>query len=308
MSAKVHGKLEYMADVDAHGEYRIRTPQELIAALDAEVSRNLTSKGVCEVLAYGWLDHDTPDPEYLGLAIWQTSAPFEPDWSALLSGGIVEYEPTALDEALTRAGEDFIGTMNFAHRSIGMALCRASNTDLASLDGVDAFWYEYTTSIQWLNIAADRLRQFFKAAFPSTGKKKKGQRKTRSYSSYSAPFRETDPVDEHDKKLMSSLLPLVNNLQNHQEERDRIVHEMATSAAKRAIDTLRRQREHARTGKPIQIPDLTFEQLRASAMVNPMHEAISAAVQDIQSWYERLIHASNIVFELEHTSRTNRRR
>lgn len=300
----IREKLEYMFDADLPGEPP-RTLRELLAALDRALSLNLTSNGVDDVLAYGWSDHDTVDPEYIGLALWQTSPPFEPDWSALLSGGIVAYEPTVADEALTRTAEDFIGTMSFAQRSIGMALCRATDTDPGDLAAVEAFWYEYTTSIQWLNIAADRLRQFFKAALPTAGKKKKGLRRDRSYS---APFKEVRPVDEHARELISSLLPIVNDLQDHQEKRGRIVHKVATSTAKRAIDTLRRQREHARTGEPIQIADLTFEQLRSATLVNPWQEEINVAVQTMKSWYERLIQASNIVFELEHASRANRGR
>ena len=91
-----------MVDFDLREHLPAKALRELLAALEKEVAQHLTTNGVYDVLAYGWLDYDTPDPEYRGLAIWQTSAPFDPDWSALLNGGTVAYAPTPLDEALTR--------------------------------------------------------------------------------------------------------------------------------------------------------------------------------------------------------------
>ena len=87
-----------------------------------------------DVLAYGVVGSRHGRPGVRGPAIWQTSPPSEPDWSTLLSGGNIAYAPTAADEALTQAGEGFIGTMEFARRSIGLAFCRLANIDPASLD------------------------------------------------------------------------------------------------------------------------------------------------------------------------------
>jgi hypothetical protein len=40
-------------------------------------------------------------------------------------------------------------------------------------------------------------------------------------------------------------------------------------------------------------------------MADPSHEQIDGAVQNMKSWYECLIKASNIVFELEAIARRN---
>jgi len=71
----------------------------------------------------------------------------------------------------------------FARRSIGLALCYGGSVAPRSLDDSEEFWHEYTTSLQWLNIACDRLRDCFVAtAFRQTKKQYKKDNKQRRYS------------------------------------------------------------------------------------------------------------------------------
>jgi len=42
--------------------------------------RFLTDAAIYSVLDFAWEGENTPADDYLGLAIWSTDAPFEPDW------------------------------------------------------------------------------------------------------------------------------------------------------------------------------------------------------------------------------------
>ena len=112
---------------------------------------------------YGWSGPNTPSDEYVGLAMWLTDPPFQHDDEALTSEGkVVSYEPTKRDEVLLRNGEDFVGTMEFARHSLGMALCyQGVENQKYNIFGKAPFWHALATSLLWLNIASDRLRDYF---------------------------------------------------------------------------------------------------------------------------------------------------
>jgi hypothetical protein len=116
--------------------------------------------------SYGWQDEDTPDPEYAGIAMWELNPPFEHDYGFLLEGRTPKHTPTKREEILLGNGEDLMAALAFARSSIGMALCFSEESVPDSGDdkfwlGNDEFWQEYATTLMWLNIASDRLRDFF---------------------------------------------------------------------------------------------------------------------------------------------------
>jgi hypothetical protein len=118
-----------------------------------EAERLLHKHGIYSVHGYAW-----SGPDYVGLAMWELTPPFQHDEEALMNGGkIVDYEPTKRDEVLLRNGEDFVGTMEFARRSLGMALCYASARDQKyNVFGKAPFWHAVATTLTWLNVASDR--------------------------------------------------------------------------------------------------------------------------------------------------------
>lgn len=197
-------------------------------------------------------------------------------------------------------GEDFIGTMAFARRSIGMALLCAVSADRELIDDSDPFWHEYATSVQWLDIASDRLRQFFVLAIPSKrGKRAKG----RVAPLFAEPFEEAARLaDEHNKPAFASLSLIAKRLQGYGLDRNSIVHKRASMGAKLYLEVLRTQREHAKTGQPIEM-DFSFEHLQRSTMHNPLNDERDIAIQKMKEWYKDLVDASNLVFWLESRSR-----
>ena len=134
----------------------------LLEEVDEEADRLLSTYKIWPLHGYAWDGLDTPSAEYVGLAMWETDPPFSPDDQAYFEGQVVEYAPTKKDEVLLQNGEDFDGTMEFARHSFGMALCYASAADQRyNVFGKAPFWQAVATALTWLNVASDRLRDYF---------------------------------------------------------------------------------------------------------------------------------------------------
>jgi hypothetical protein len=54
-------------------------PKDLMMAVRNIANELLNADGIYPILDYGWDDADTPSPEYTGLAMWTTDAPFKVD-------------------------------------------------------------------------------------------------------------------------------------------------------------------------------------------------------------------------------------
>jgi hypothetical protein len=274
---------------------RLERLKSLLGVLHDETEQLLVEHKVWDVSSYGWEDADTPSGEYFGIAIWEMNPPFKHDWGTLLEGHTPRHHPTERDEILLRNGEDLIATMIFARRSIGMALCFAAVSDPNITAGNDEFWREYATTLMWLNIASDRLRDFFLMARFEQNKKQyeKRYREENNTSTvpYSAPFKAaTEGAASHQSKCLDELAQLAENLQKHRRERNDRVHEIATIAAQRSIDLLREQRRLG--GKPTNQASPIFHD-----------EALSPAVETMKLWFGRLMKATSLVFEFEYFDR-----
>lgn len=278
----------------------------LLGELQQVANKLLKLNGIYDVLSYGWLDHDTPDGEYIGHSIWQTSPPFDPDWTALFDGRTIPYLPTNADEWITRSGEDFIGTMKFARRSIGLTLCYAEIAAAGSFDEAEEFWHEYSTSLLWLSIASDRLRDFFIiAAFQKTTKEY--QKVSRIRCEYEEPFEAAlHRSATQGKASLILLAPVASRIQLHRKERNGVVHVVATNVAKSAIRVLNEQRIIAKSGKPRNIYIPSIEELQeAATTMNPVSDEKVAAMSKVRSWYLDLIDASSRTFEFEYSMRVS---
>jgi hypothetical protein len=269
--------------------------KSLLGVLSAEAEELLVQNKVWDVSSCGWKDEDTPNAEYVGIAMWEMNPPFEHDWGTLLEGRTPKHHPTERDEVLLRNGEDLIATMIFARRSLGMALCFAAVCDPDVTGGSDEFWQEYATTLMWLNIASDRLRDFFLMARFGQ-KKKQYEKRYRDENNtttvpYSAPFKAgTQGAASNLSKCLDELALLAENLQEHRHERNDRVHEVATIAAQRSIDLLREQRRLAG---------------QASYQTSPIFhdEALPPAVEAMKVWFGRLMKATALVFEFEYFDR-----
>ncbi len=267
---------------------RIKT---LLASIHTEAEQLLIANEVYEISSYGWADHDTPDPDHVGHAMFQVSPPFQPDWTALLNGGLVSYIPTIKDEALLRAGEDFIGTMISARRSIGMALCCSLLSDKSGISEDIEFWHEYSTALQWLDIASDRIREFFlMATFGQTPEQYSNKK-------YVAPFHDASKKATHDNRnVLTKLSEIAKQIRLHRQSRNSIVHEMATRTAQLSLAILHDQRQRG-----IQKGQTTPRPATGLGMAGAHN--VTSAIEKMKSWYKHLVNASSLVFEFEYFTR-----
>lgn len=282
----------------------------LFSSFQDETDQLLSKNKIYDILNYGWLDHDTPDPEHFGHFIWQKEPPFEHEWGAFFNQGKVKHTPTKRDEVFLRNGEDFAGSMIFARHSLGMTLCYAETLDPENLVGNDAeFWHECSSALLWLNIASDRLREYLlMAAFGQTQKQytkqyKKQYPKQNHRIPYSEPFkRALDQSSDELCETLRKLLALATIIQDHRKRRNKLVHEVATRTAERSLEMLRQQRAEAKRGQAIP---------QHNDMHPPYHlhitddaEQRAAALERAKQWYTNLVDASSLVFEFEYFSRS----
>jgi hypothetical protein len=280
----------------------------LLTELDEEADRLLCTHKIWTLHGYAWDGLDTPSDEYVGLAMWELNPPFEPDWQALMNRGqIVDYEPTKRDEVLLQNGEDFVGTMEFARQSLGMALCYASVGDQKyNIFGKAPFWQSVATTLTWLNVASDRLRDYFlMAAF---GQKKgtysesyKTRNQTKESPPFAVPFEQAATSALADKKqILGTLVDLARKFQSYRKDRNAIVHEIASKSAEASISNLKEQRELAKTRKPRQFEHLDMEELVARDKADT---TVPSEIERMKTWYACLVKAGSLIFEFEYRNR-----
>ena len=141
------------------------TTEKLVEYLDQEANSLLLSHDVYDIGNYGWQSEDTEDPDYIGHAMWQTSPPFETEWGYLFGNGPVRHRPTDKKKLLTVAEHDFEGLMRASRLSIGLCLLHRTIAIQKPFDDNHYFWLHYTDAILQLNMAADRIREYFIMAF-----------------------------------------------------------------------------------------------------------------------------------------------
>jgi hypothetical protein len=90
---------------------RVDRLKKVLGALHDEAEELLQKHEVYEMLSCGWADEETPDSNYVGLAMWQMNPPFKHDWGIFMEGRIPSYVPTKEDEVLLANGEDFVGNV-----------------------------------------------------------------------------------------------------------------------------------------------------------------------------------------------------
>jgi hypothetical protein len=278
--------------------------RELLEKIHEEAEQLLVKQELYP--SYGWLGQDMSDPEYIGYAMWDLSPPFEHDWEGLQPGGTVTYEPTERDEVLLRNGADFIGSMEFARRSLGMALCHAAAaTPKSHIYENQEFWHEYATTLQWLNIACDRIRDYFLVARFERAKKKYKKNKERGRR-YAEPFKiPLEGAPDNIRELLNELSRIAPELEDHRTVRDGIVHKLATQAAHSSITMLREQRELAKLakrGEKISVENWTHDDLQSNLASIP-DDTLAPQKENMKLWYTRLVKAGSLVFEFEYWTR-----
>jgi hypothetical protein len=132
--------------------------------VDLDVLRNATeellcSRGVLDVDAYGWLNENDEDPEFIGYAMWALSPPYAHDFDGWQNNTPPGRAPTEAEQQLMELGHDFFGLMKTARHFIGHTLLHQPAVPPIRIEPA-AFDFSEFAALVALTSAADRLRDF----------------------------------------------------------------------------------------------------------------------------------------------------
>jgi hypothetical protein len=283
-------------------------PPNLFIALQEQAAKLLNAAGIYSVLDYAWEGEDTPADDYVGLAMWTTDAPFAPDWFGW-NRTKPPAMPTKQEEAYYKAAEDFIGTMELARNAIGLVLYSFEHRKPDNiLDDIEPFWGHSAGAAVWLNIAADRIREYYITArfgAPPDEYKARGAR-----NGFTKPFGAFD-VNEtpNAQKAAADLRSDAKELEKRRNARNTIVHEVASRQGRNALLSLKHQREESIRGSST--PRLTAVVAEETKSWKDATDAIQAerrkemedTISDLKTWYLLAVHACALAFEYEYWKR-----
>jgi len=132
--------------------------------IDLDAVRNrieelLRSRGVFDVDAFGWLNENGVDPEFVGYAMWTLDPPYDHDLTSWQDNTPPSRAPTKAEQRLMELGHDFFGLMKATRHFIGYALLHQPAVKPLRVDPVDFDFNEFAALVA-LTAAADRLSDF----------------------------------------------------------------------------------------------------------------------------------------------------
>jgi len=284
------------------------TIEKLVEYLDQEVGNLLLSSDVYDIGNYGWQSEDTEDPNYIGHAIWQTNPPVEAEWEYLFGDGPVRHRPTEKEKLLTVAGNDFEGLMRASRLSIGLCLLHETIAARKPLDDNHYFWLHHTDSILLLNMASDRIREYFLVAFfdeTSDGYKRKGKNNGR----FVTPFIKANDLcrsaalSKNIVDAVAALPDMADRIYSFRESRNGIVHEISTKLGKMQEEFIEDQQQAfdskrgTKTAKEYSLEEMSEMHVEIEAKHK---EELSRSSESIIEWYKILVKFSSHVFETEY--------
>jgi hypothetical protein len=286
-------------------------PENLLLMLHEETTELLNAAGIYSVPAYAWEDENTPAEEYLGLAIWSTDAPFEPDWFGW-NRTKPPAMPTKQQEAYYKAAEDFLGTMELARNAIGLVLYSFEHRKPDNiLDESEPFWEHSAGAALWLNIAADRIREYYVTArfdMPLEEYESQGTR-----NSFRKPFDAFEPNETPNaQKAAASLRSDAKGLDRRRNARNTIVHEVASRQGRNALLSLKHQKEAStqtpyepRTSETFVAEVKTWKETTEAIQAEQKKE-MEGTIADLKNWYLLSVRACALAFEYEYWKRIGR--
>lgn len=283
--------------------------EKLVEYLDQEAGSLLSSKKIYDIGNYGWKSEDTEDPEYIGHAMWQISPPVETEWDYLFGNGPVRHRPTEKEKLLIVSGSDFEGLMRASRLSIGLCLLHETIAIQKPLDDNHYFWLHHTDSILHLNMASDRIREYFVVAFfdeTSDSYKHKGRRS----GWFVTPFIEARDRCQQERvkqSIVSAVTPppgMAEQIYSFRESRNGTVHEISTKLGKMHKELVESQQQafdsKAMPDLGKDIPDYDLIRQKQDDVNRKHQEELSSSSQLIVDWYKTLVKLSSYIFEVEH--------
>jgi hypothetical protein len=276
--------------------------------LKAAVETLLRTTIIRKVTSFGWLDGETPDPDYVGYAMWHIQPAID-DPSVFVpqapSPNVRNHSPTEWQKLLNVSATDFDGLMEAARLSIGLLMTQIEASKVNDFAEDDFLELHRMSSLVYLATASERLREFFIAAAFHKSRRKydsKSRYKDVWRKEYLTPFIEAGEIVTDTALLESAkrLSVIAEQLVLMRQDRNELVHAVATKIAIR-------ERERLET-PPIK-PDRTgFLNLDESRRKQASHRAArdrehANIIAQMTEWYMLLVRGFNEAFIFENARR-----
>lgn len=267
-------------------------PEKLVEYFDEEVKRILVQNEIYDIDAYGWLDADTVDPKYSGYAEWVINPKVEFDFEAYLNQKALSQRPEHTDIEMMASGDDFFEIMKAAYLMIGQALffhghqAESISTSYASAN--------LTGAILQLNIASDRVRDYY--AYALTGKGfEKYAGNDRAKRSYPKMFEDAIGIVSGYKVKNAELtgmakvaFEIAQDIEEKRKSRNKLVHQLASHYS-RIQKRLLEQQQASFDGKDNETLEKSYD--------------LADELSSVLHWYKQLVELGNTVLNLEARTR-----
>jgi hypothetical protein len=266
--------------------------------VDLNVLRNTTEellckRGVLDVDAYGWLNENDEDPEFIGYAMWAQSPPYDHDFDGWQNNTPPGRVPTRAEQQLMELGHDFFGLMKTARHFIGQALLHQLAVPPLRIEPTD-FDFNWFAALVALTAAADRLSDFIIVTTLGRKTDEKGERnKACNKLRESGLGIEADALQEGFKAIG----PV-------RKARQKVVHQLATQPAhvERLLiaverEAFEKQRWHAAGSR--EAPHHEHEDVIAQFDAKEMAD-VEARAKLLCDCYVKLVQMGELAFRTEH--------
>jgi len=274
--------------------------EKLLEYLGIEVREALDSHAVYPLSSYAWEDENTPSDDYVGLAKWEVESP---GWSIGTNGATLSNEEKTRLIAVETAGEDLRGLMEMSRLAIGHAILYSDLAKKSPFELHDPFWVHHLNAMTMLSMASERLRNVFLLGCFGQTAKEYIKKKPDKAKYFDHPFCNSGGLScaAQFQRELTTLADLAKAIYDEGiDKRNKLVHELASELGKHAkatdgkdLDTFRHARKQ------------TYKEARkAWDDANRRHEnEIDGATKSLVDWYKRLVQATSIVCNMEHTMR-----
>ncbi len=260
--------------------HRFLSREKLTEYLDEELRHILNGLELYEIAQYGWLADGEQDPEYRGHAVWQDNPPEL--------------------QKLAKLGGEFTNLMRSSLHSLGLTFLYQDNA-ATLFDDHGGFSFYFTDTVNKLNLATDRVREFLITAFvreapwgakswPAAGKMIRGEG---FFNNFRRPFRqiksEVETLIADDTELnecLTKLQPLAEEIGRYRtKHQDPIRH----------LNSLQERLSSVAANLALGYPD--------DALSDSPANQYDSLLKGLGNWYRFLVETSNLVFLAEHLLR-----
>ncbi|MBU0483068.1 MAG: hypothetical protein KKB30_00965 [Proteobacteria bacterium] len=264
------------------------TTDKLAEYLDAELCSLLNDHEIYEISQYGWVEDDSPDPDYLGHALWQSPLTVNVSSSVSIAGDIslVSLSPEK-KVRLREIGADFEGLMKTARISLGMSLLQKDIPGVNDCNDDFMFRLHHADSVWKLGMASWKLRDFWLVNLDCDS----DESFQINHSGKSCAMQYCDPFFKADEILGERLADGQSHLAKSV---DFLMPLIAHIASLLGVSVGVAQEEDCMAGY-WEHPANNLRRIPSEEILSP-----AMAMAEITNWYMCLVEASNYLFLIEY--------